>query len=214
MSAKKEKKVRKLKRKRIWPSIIFYLIFSFVGVGMIFVFANWFLCYTFEVRLDNLNYEAEKFSEIISTDIKENNGISYIFERIDNNMYSYSEFCIIDDSGSIVVQNGKTNPEFSKITKVNDYDYNSNSLYFEKNEFFKTDIEGNWNISLSGPEMMKLLSKTVDSLNENGKLRTQGNALEVKCWIGCDVPNTQYKMFLHDKLGVARKDIIYVVSAD
>lgn len=51
MSSVKEKRFRKLKRKKIWPSIVAFILFTLLCVGMIVLFLQLFALYIMGTKI-------------------------------------------------------------------------------------------------------------------------------------------------------------------
>lgn len=240
MSAKKEKKVRKLKKKRIWPSILFNVVFFVIGSYLVFLFANWFLGYILQTKVDTLSTNAVKLSQTISERIddsssknnKENDkdgnsnnkkdNISKLKEVADliyENMYDDTEFCIVNNNGDVLVQNSKSTPEKENqivrnvIDEIGDElsdNKKETTVYIEDNKYVKASDDNSGKITFYDVNLMRLFYESTEKLNNEPSGK---KAINIPCWVSNPIKGEHARLFLHGNLAIGFKDVFYLMLA-
>lgn len=115
MSRTNEKTVRNLRKKRIWPSIIGLIIFSFIYIQFITLQFHLFLSYSINGKMDK---DFSKSSEIVKSINDSQNQIGWqetlnLLKTSDDLIEQTTQFCIVDKHNKIIVENADILPNFN-----------------------------------------------------------------------------------------------------
>lgn len=115
MSSMKEKTFRKLGRRRIWPSIITFLVFVVMCVFAIVIFLQMFALYIMGTKVVQHYEEAQRVSAVMDALMDGGDTVSEAAQETSRYILEDREFYIMDGNGKVVYQVGTSEPDFNIV---------------------------------------------------------------------------------------------------
>lgn len=185
MSRQKEKKIRRLHRKRIWPSMLTLFLFIsaiVVIVVLMFVFA---LGNVAKNKLESAIEDVQKVAEIIYEENVENSEeLKKLVTQLQRTLPNVQEVCIQSEERENLMKSGRLEPEMNnklELTGITDYtiyllEESDNTLYAENGEI-KFDTTKIYDMILAPDDKVYGIDETLfylsfwisTPMNENGQ---------------------------------------------
>lgn len=119
MSSVKEKTFKKLRRKKIWPSILVFILFVIVCVVAITVFLQMFALYIMGTKVVHHFEEAQRVGKVIDALIDGGDTLHEAAYEMHKSILEDKEIYITDRDGNVVYHVGDSIPDFGKVLEFN-----------------------------------------------------------------------------------------------
>lgn len=106
MTSKKQEKIKKLKKTRVWPSIMWFLISSGITVLLIFILYAVFFAMTLESKVGDRYQDAQLVSKSIVGRMNEFDAETFLAEY-QNVIEDSSALAVCDANGNVLAQSGE-----------------------------------------------------------------------------------------------------------
>ena len=112
MSVAKERRVRRLRKKRLCPSVVLLLLFSAIFVGIIAILLELLIGETINGKVEIAYNQAERASKPIIKSFQKDgrNKTFQLLKNSDVKSKNYTPVCVMEQNGKVVVQTGKEMP--------------------------------------------------------------------------------------------------------
>lgn len=110
-----EKKLKKFRKKRIWPSIVFFILSLMTGVMMVMVSMVFFLSYIVESKYQKCEKEQENLLQLLNRRLEAGSTYDSLFDGIDTDVSELPEaFCIVGKKNRLLLSYGEQTADLSK----------------------------------------------------------------------------------------------------
>lgn len=205
INSSKEKRFRKLRKKKIWPSIVFFAVELIICPCLIMIFVQFFASYVVETKLEQMYQEISHNSRFINN-VFENGQVSpQAVERLKFYITNDSDICVVDRNSNVLANTGTSTPDFNMIFEM--------SL----NEEFKVIADSKENYIYeqglySMPDILqRLIEETFDKSDKvlrNDWLHDV--IMEQKLWIHIPTKNKEYRFYQKFTLQILRQDVFFM----
>lgn len=207
MKKYKKKDIKRIYRKRIWPSIALFVIFLGICGVMFFTSIHMFEEYFVEAKIGNMQEEAGNLGRLITSYMKEET-VTDAVARLGEYLGAERDVCVVDGEGRVVAQFGETVPDFGK------------QLILENIEAYTLIPDSSWEEGTRGLLMPvdEILSRSVDALPGNWDLRDDRAWMEktifsISCWIEIPVQAEGFQLYYKAPVKLLQKNIVFIVMA-
>ncbi len=115
MSSVKEKHFRKLKRKKIWPSIAAFVLFIIMCVVMVALFLQLFALYIMGTKIVRQYGEAQHVKAVLEGFLSNGEPLEKAVENMHRYTLGESDIYVIDREGRFVLKTGFSEPDFNMV---------------------------------------------------------------------------------------------------
>lgn len=115
MGSEREKTFKKLRRKKIWPPILVFIVFVVVCVVAIAIFLQMFALYIMGTKVVHHSEEAQRVGGVIDALIDGGDTLHEAAYEMHRYILEGKEVYITDRNGNVVYQAGDSKPDFSKV---------------------------------------------------------------------------------------------------
>lgn len=115
MSSAKEKRFKKLKRKRIWPSILVFVLFVVMCVVTIGIFLQLFVTYLMGTKVAQHYEGTQHVSEVMDQLLADGASIEEAAAEMNKYVMDYRDIYVVDSSGNRVFSTGDSAPNFNLV---------------------------------------------------------------------------------------------------
>lgn len=115
MSSVKEKRYRKLKRRKIWPSIAAFILFIIMCVVMVALFLQLFALYIMGTKIVRQYGEAQHVKAVLDGFLTNGDSLDKAVDMMHGYTLSESDIYVIDRDGQFVLKTGFSEPDFNMV---------------------------------------------------------------------------------------------------
>lgn len=228
MECKNKRRIKGFRKKKIWPSVLLFLVFFFICVSLIIVFISLFVACIGGMRFNQINEEAKHVGEYLETAMKDQDVIEAV-EGLEDYLAGYSDLCITDKEQNIIRCFGESKPDFDTYG------------YFEVSDQYlvygdEQDMESWQDGELVIPVKDVLLgaygiSDDVETIEIQAD-ETDGNELEAhyvmegdpheewgnrvlfktSCWLEVPMEFQEYRVFYRGVITIVESDMIFICA--
>lgn len=207
MSKIKEKKIKKLKKNRIWTSVLLmFITFGCLAV-IITVFIYMITMVSIYTKIDNSYDDTKNMTKILKQCYEKKQDVKSTLEGFSELMEKDQSVCILDNNDQFVEVVGNSKPDLHNMVKIQD-DY-SYEIYPDKT------VGCNWDLSDGRIDInfTKSVGDTLHSFILKGKydeVWMNGTAASADYWIKEKIPHTNYSILVKSSLHIKRKELLYL----
>lgn len=207
MDSDKEKRFKRLKRKRIWPSILAFLIFITSCVIAILVFLQMFALYIMGTKIVKHDEEAQQVSGVLDALMDGGDTMSEAAVEMHKYILGDKDIYILDQDGEVLFRTGTTVPDFEmklqfevgrEFVAVAD----SGSSFYREDGFdtiFSMPVEDVFReVFVPGQpdeDLAQWLNKTI---------------ICQEYWLQSELEHEGYTLYVKCSISLQREDIVYV----
>lgn len=115
MSNTREKALKRLKRKRIWPSILVFLLFVIICVVAIVIFLQLFAFYMMGTKVVQHSEEVQRVRGVIDALMAGGDSIPEAVEEMNRYILRGQDVYVVSQDGDVVYQTGSSVPDFDIV---------------------------------------------------------------------------------------------------
>ncbi|MDE6847662.1 MAG: EAL domain-containing protein [Lachnospiraceae bacterium] len=213
MSSVKEKRFKKLNRRRIWPSIVAFVLFILLCVGMVALFLQLFALYIMGTKIVRQYGETQQVKAILDGFLSNGNEITEIVDSMHMYTFNASDIYVLDQDGQVVARTGSSEPDFNmvldfKLDQMLDLDEgfvavadNSSKIVYKDSKYtiFAVPID-------------EVIKETFSPGREHEGLGEWLNRTIItqKYWLRTSLASGEYEAYVKCIIDVQRQDIFYV----
>lgn len=207
MSVMKERRVRRLRKKRLWPSIVLLLLFNAIFVGIIAILLELLIGEAINGKVEIAYNQAERTGKQIIKSFRQDgrNKTFQLLKHSDVKSKNYTPVCVMEQNGTVVVQTGKEMPNVKERGIWNmGQEYH---LYLDQTTRNQMIDLNNGKIKLS---YKKLLYNLINepSGEETYAKWMQEPVTAIPVWFEMDIPDSNYKLAVKSNLLFKRRDLV------
>ncbi len=207
MKKNKKKDIKRIYRKRIWPSIALFFIFLGICGVMFYTSVYMFEEYFVEAKIGNMQEEAKNLGRMITSHM-ENETVLDAVAYLEEYLGEERDVCVTDEEGRVLGKFGETAPDFGK------------QFTLEMIEDYTLIPDSGWEQGAGGPLMPvdEILSRSVDALPGKWDMDEDREWMEktifsVPCWIEIPVQAEGYRLYYKAPVKLLQKNIVFIVMA-
>ena len=207
MSLSKERRVRRLRKKRLWPSVVCMLLFSAIFVGIIVILLELLIGQTINDKVESAYNQAERFSEPIIKSFQKDgqNKTFQLLKNSDGNSKNYTPVCVLEQNGRLIVQTGKEMPNVKASGIWNmGQEYH---LYLDQTTKNQIINLSDGKLKLSYKQLLKELVKE-PAREESYAKWMQEPVTAMPVWFEIKIPDSKYKLVVRSNLLFKRRDLV------
>ncbi len=138
MSRAKDRKIKRLKKQRLWPYILGIILITLIMFGIIFSVSLFLLSNIFMNKFDEAINNSEKISQIIETkwDGESEEELEQIYQSILEFVPESEEICVYDLNKNIIYQSGEELPNWNIVEEDLSTDEAIWMLTYDEDSFF------------------------------------------------------------------------------
>ena len=143
MSRQKEKKIRRLHRKRIWPSMLTLFLFILAIVVIVVLMFGFAIGNVAKNKLESAIEDVQRVAEIINEEnVESSEELKKLVTQLQRTLPNVQEVCIQNEEQENLMKSGLLEPEMNnklELTGITDYtiyllEESDNTLYAENGE--------------------------------------------------------------------------------
>lgn len=207
MSLAKERRVRRLRKKRLCPSVVLLLLFSAIFVGIIAILLELLIGETINGKVEIAYNQAERASKPIIKSFQKDgrNKTFQLLKNSDVKSKNYTPVCVMEQNGKVVVQTGKEMPNAKERGTWNmGQEYH---LYLDQTTKNQIIDLSNGELKLSYKELLKEMVKN-PSREESYAKWMQEPVTAIPVWFEIKIPDSTYKLAVRSNLLFNRRDLV------
>lgn len=213
MSSVKEKRFKKLKRKKIWPSIVAFVMFIILCIVMVALFLQLFALYIMGTKIVQQYGEAQHVKAVLEGFLKNGDTVTEAVGNIHKYTSAGSDVYVIDRQRKMVAKTGFSEPDFSMV------------LDFKLNQEFGLDasfmaVADNSNQGAYGDGTYTIFAMPVDEVIRDtftwkDDRRGLGpwlsdTVITQRYWLRTALGGGEYELYVKCTIQVQRQDIFYI----
>ncbi len=210
MAKSKKDKLKKLKRKRFWPSVVVFLLFTSVCTGIVILAVDLFSTYIMGTKFTNFYTQATNLSMFVERRIEQGEDIADVVGRLEEYNREPIEMYVTDAWGREAALIGKNRP---RLDQVLEWSFGE--------ELFIILPDNTWSYGVQ--EAADILNLPLARLAGNAfremswrdpgrrSLWLQDTILEQSFWMRIPTVTEDYRFYMLCRLQIQRQDIIYAM---
>ncbi len=213
MSSVKEKRFKKLKRKKIWPSIVAFIMFIILCVVMIALFLQLFALYIMGTKIVQQYGETQHVKAVLEGFLSNGDTITEAVDNLHKYTSAGSDVYVIDRQRRMAAKTGLSEPDFSMV------------LDFKLNQEFGLDasfmaVADNSNPVIQEDGVYTIFDVPVDEvIRETFTWKEDRNGIGTwlsdtlitqKYWLRTSLGGGEYELYVKCTIEVQRQDIFYI----
>ncbi len=213
MSSVKEKRFKKLKRRKIWPSIVAFIMFIILCVVMIALFLQLFALYIMGTKIVQQYGETQHVKAVLEGFLSNGDTITEAVDNLHKYTSAGSDVYVIDRQRRMAAKTGLSEPDFSMV------------LDFKLNQEFGLDasfmaVADNSNPVIQEDGVYTIFAVPVDEvIRETFTWKEDRNGIGTwlsdtlitqKYWLRTSLGGGEYELYVKCTIEVQRQDIFYI----
>ncbi len=204
MAAGKKLTLKKLKRKRFWPSVIMFLAFAMVSVALVFAGLQLISNYILGTRISTACSQAMDTGVLMERCVKEKGALTYAVNYASRFREERSNVCITDKEGNSVINTSEHAP---------DLDLRYTAELGEKYELYP-DKKDSTSQVFQDIDILDLIRRTfydmpMDESRDRGAWMRE-TVIEEEFWVKAHWDIDEYDLYVEESIQLQRQDIYYI----
>lgn len=212
MSSVKEKRFRKLNRKKIWPSIVAFILFIILCIIMVALFLQLFALYIMGTKIVHQYGEMQHVKAVLDGSLENGDTLDEAISNMNKYTFSKSDIYVVDEEGQVLVKTGYSEPDFDmildlKLDQMLGLDEGFVAVADNSNQF---TYEGEFTIFAMPVE--RVIKTTFSKGKEHQGLAEwlNENIITQKYWLRTSLDDGGYEAYIKCTIQVQRQDIFYI----
>lgn len=210
MAQSKKNKLKKLKRKRFWPSVLVFLLFTFVCTGIVVLAVDLFSTYIVGSKLLTMYNHVTNMGVIVERNIEQGGTAEDAVRYIDEYAREPSDVYLTDASGLMLASTGASSPRLDRGMEWSLGD-----------EHYTLLMDSGWNYG--SKDLADVLDLSISELSNRAFERMswrdpgersiwlQDTIIEQCFWMRAPMMTRDYRLYVKCSLRVQRQDVIYAM---
>lgn len=213
MSSVKEKRFKKLKRKKIWPSIVAFVMFIILCIVMIALFLQLFALYIMGTKIVQQYGEAQHVKAVLEGFLSNGDTITEAVDNIHKYTSAESDVYVIDRQRRVVAKTGFSEPDFSMVLdfKLNqEFGLDASFMAVADNSNQSVQEEGAYTIFAMPVD--EVIRETFTGSDDHRGLGTWlgDTIITQRYWLRTSLGGGEYEVYVKCTIEVQRQDIFYI----
>lgn len=213
MSSVKEKRFNKLKRKKIWPSIVAFVLFILLCIGMVALFLQLFALYIMGTKIVRQYGETQHVKAVLEGFLSNGDTITEAVNNLHKYTFTESDIYVFGPDGQTVAKTGFSEPDFNmvldfKLDQMLGLDEGFVAVADNSSQI--TDIDSEYTIF--AVPIDEVIKETFSPGEEHESLGAwlSRTIITQKYWLRTSLGNDEYEAYVKCIVEVQRQDIFYV----
>ena len=217
MSKKKEEKLKKLRKKHIWPSVVGLLLFSCISYFIITFSTFTTLGYIVMAEFMDDFERSQSLSELCADEYSGSGSWDYVMERIEPSSRFTDSVALLDGNGDFVLGYGERSFDLSIVYKDVISEGFGTEIMFTGIRLYRDTAESQFDIFDSenaAVSVSKIIRQAFewDFISEGSEIDLNENAYFCNYWIGFPVGDTGRQIVVRDDIYIRKRDLIVIGS--
>ena len=207
MSVVKAKRLGKLNRKRIWPSILAFVLFVMACLGAFALFMYLCVASIMGTKIVGHYEEAMQVSSVLNALTDGGYTVAEAAEQMHRSILGGKDIYILDREGNTVFRTGDSEPDFNLIL---DFDLRQEFVAVADSKSSFTPDEGLGTILALPAE--EVFGNVFDPIGQ-GETRAQWMdeaIIRQDYWLQAPIKNDEYTLYVKCNLQAQRQDLVYI----
>ena len=207
MSVVKAKRLGKLNRKRIWPSILAFVLFVMACLGAFALFMYLCVASIMSTKIVGHYEEAMQVSSVLNALTDGGYTVAEAAEQMHRSILGGKDIYILDREGNTVFRTGDSEPDFNLIL---DFDLRQEFVAVADSKSSFTPDEGLGTILALPAE--EVFGNVFDPIGQ-GETRAQWMdeaIIRQDYWLQAPIKNDEYTLYVKCNLQAQRQDLVYI----
>ncbi|MDE6389460.1 MAG: GGDEF domain-containing phosphodiesterase [Lachnospiraceae bacterium] len=213
MSSVKEKRFKKLKRKKIWPSIVAFVLFTLLCVGMIALFLQLFALYIMGTKIVQQYGEAQHVKAVLNGFLSNGDSITDAVDGLHKYTFGENNVYVMDSDGQMLIKTGSSEPDFGLVL-----DFKLNQEFGLDAGFVAVADSNNQFVHEGGPYTIfampvdEVIKRTFSPGAEHQGLGSWLNETIITqgYWLRAPLGDGEYDAYVKCIIQLQRQDIFYI----
>lgn len=202
----KEKRMERLRKRRIWPSIVIFIWGALLCTIMVGISVMFFTTYVITTKVEHMHEKALEVGMCFDKLMEKSGKVQDAARDLLLYMPQCEEFYVVDDKQNRVIATGTSKPDFGvvgylsmseEITVIGDSE--ENYMPLDDDALFAVPLE----------EIFKRsFAQSGEGESDSEWLREE--IYRQKFWIPADLKNQAYRLYVKYTLQIQRKDVVYL----
>ncbi|MBD5449400.1 MAG: EAL domain-containing protein [Lachnospiraceae bacterium] len=213
MSSVKEKRFKKLKRKKIWPSIVAFILFILLCVGMVAVFVQVFAIYIMGNKVVQQYEEVQHVKAVLDGFMSDGETITEAVDDMHRYTFAKNDVYVIDQSGQMVTRTGLSEPDFSKILDfklAQEFGLEEGFMAVADNRSQLVYKDGAYTVFAVPIDAVIKETFAADQENAGLGLWLNKPVITQQYWLKTSLNNGKYGAYVKCVIQVQRQDVFYI----
>lgn len=202
MANKTRQKIQKLKKKKVWPSVLFMLIFLMIFVMLIFMGFGLAIHFLIGNKLNEFSKETKAVQSIIDSRMCEGEDIITAVRSLQEESNEIFELYVVNREGKEVIATGRSKPDFKGVIQ-----FDGDQLYVLVADSEAKYYAQNSALSIIGMPLGEMLLSPFRERPEawNQEVWMQQPIIHQKYWLRLPMEHTMYQVYAKCELTVSRQ---------
>lgn len=201
-----KKQIEKLKKKKVWPSILLLVIIGMILIILVSGFVELFAAYIIGAKVAREYDESVRVAEILQMHLSDGYNIRDAVPQIAEYLGEDGAICVFDKHGNVVVNSGNSMPIFDREACL---EMEQTYYMYGDSQSPDTFVEDGFAFPVKG--IIRDTLKGTDEAFQPSWLKT--SLYEHMFWVKISDEESPFDIYMLCKLEIFRKDTIYVVAA-
>lgn len=115
---KKIQKLKLLRKRKVWPTVVAFLVFMVLCVSMMGLFVQFFAQYILSAKISRMSEETQGAVEMLNNSMIWGRSLTQAAAEVDAYMGKDSAIYIVDRERRVLAKTGDSEPDFDMVAEV------------------------------------------------------------------------------------------------
>lgn len=199
------KRIHKLKKKHIWPSILLFFTYIVIVDGLSKVAVTMFTESIAKTKFSESEHEAEHIGQLLDSMLFAGNDETTALSYIGGQYQEYDAFAVLDKNDKIIESYGDITVLLEKKIHINQQ--NEYSFYYDRKDQDWISSDGELKLPYK-----RILLNVVKSTNDFSKDWLEETVYHVPYWAKVRLSSSSRSLLVKTSLTIYRNDLIYLLG--
>lgn len=202
----KEKRLEKLRKKRIWPAIVMFIGVCLFCVIMAVAFVTFVTTYVVATKLGQMHEEAVRIGENMDRLLERGMYVQDAAVELKNYLSPDMDLYVFDADRKPLAFTGESRPEFSVTASIS-----LGNDYYIIGDSDETSVHGDGEDILFSALMEVILKGAYGTADEDGDWLKE-KIYSQEFWVQSPMRNQNYRLYSKQLLQIQRQDVFYITA--
>ena len=205
---KKIQKLKLLRKRKVWPTVVAFLVFMVLCVSMMGLFVQFFAQYILSAKISRMSEETQGAVEMLNNSMTWGRSLTQAAAEVDAYMGKDSAIYIVDRERRVLAKTGDSEPDFDMVAEVT----------LNENYVFVGDSEWDDGVNTLFGVPVSELMQSVFGMGSGGPevqneawLQQPVVSQRFWMWEPFSYNDQEYLLFVRCVLEIQRQDVFYVL---
>lgn len=208
MGSTKEKKMEQFRKKKIWPSIVMFIVVSILCTCMVTMFVMFFTTYIVMTKVEQMYQKSVLAGESFDRLMEEGMTVEQAAQELGNFLPQRSGIYITDENQNVIISTGVSQPDFDFVGTIC-LSENMTVIGDSEQDYSQENMD-----SLLIVPMEKVFVETFEQGEEyETEEEWQNEAIiDQKFWLQTPLVHQEYQFYVKHTLQIQRQDVFYMCT--